>query len=150
MFIKYCIYPLYSVLLFIHNGLLCETTITFTISRQLKYMNIIMAPYLNIIVLICCNKVGAKVFSYCLYKGKYYFFDIIFYLFTICIDSTGCGFDPHSRRWNIYLNLYFHFFALVLRLSAALSSPEFSRKWGTQSLNTRFLRPTLLCAGYSM
>ena len=41
--------------------------------------------------------------------------------------------------------LYFHFFALVSRQSAALSSatqhampPEFGRKWGTECLNTRF------------
>ena len=39
--------------------------------------------------------------------------------------STGSGFDPssnESRTRNIYLNLYFHFFALVSRQSAALSS----------------------------
>ena len=41
------------------------------------------------------------------------------------------------------------------RLSAALSSatqhampPEFNRKLGTESLNTRFPLPTPLCAGY--
>ena len=69
--------------------------------------------------------------------------------------STGCGFDPHSRRCYIYLNLYFHFFALVSRQSASLSSatqhampPEFGRKSGTECLNTRFPLPTLLCAGY--
>ena len=28
----------------------------------------------------------------------------------VTVKSTGCGFDPHSRRLNIYLNLYFHFF----------------------------------------
>ena len=73
---------------------------------------------------------------------------------SVTVKPTGCGFDPHSRRWNIYLNLYFHFFALVSRLSAALSSatqhatpPEFGRKWGTECLNTRFPLPTLLCAG---
>ena len=71
---------------------------------------------------------------------------------SVTVKPTGCGFDPHSRRWNIYLNLYFHFFALVSRLSAALSSatqhampPEFGRKWGTEWLNTRFPLPTLLC-----
>ena len=26
----------------------------------------------------------------------------------VTVKPTGCGFDPHSRRWNIYLNLYFH------------------------------------------
>ena len=71
--------------------------------------------------------------------------------------STGCEFDPHSRRWNIYLNLYFHFFALVSRQSAASSSAtqhamlsEIDVKWGTECLNTRFPLPTQLCAGYSM
>ena len=79
---------------------------------------------------------------------------------SVTVKSTGCGFDPHSRRYrerNIYLNLYFHFFALVSRLSAALSSatqhampPEFGRKWGTECLNTRSPLPTLLFAGYSV
>ena len=53
----------------------------------------------------------------------------------VTVKSTGCGFDLHSRRWNIYLNLYFHFLVLVSRQSAALSSaiqqampPEFGRK----------------------
>ena len=72
--------------------------------------------------------------------------------------STGCRFDPHSRKWNIYLHLYFHFFALVSRKSAVLSSvtqyatpPELGEKWGTTvCLNTRFPLPTLLCAGYSV
>ena len=35
------------------------------------------------------------------------------------IKSTGCGFDPHSKRWNINLNLYFHFFILVSRQNAS-------------------------------
>ena len=75
----------------------------------------------------------------------------------VTVTTTGCGFDPHSRRCNIYLNLYFHFCALVSRLSAALSSatqhampPEFVRKWGTECLITRFPLLTLLCAGYSV
>ena len=49
----------------------------------------------------------------------------------------------------------FHFFALVSRQSAVLSSatqlampPEFGGKWRTECLNTRFSLPTLLCAGY--
>ena len=76
---------------------------------------------------------------------------------SVTINPTGCGFEPHSRRWNIYLNVYFHFFALVSRSSAALSSvtqhampPELGRKWGTECLNIRFPLPTLLCAGYSV
>ena len=41
---------------------------------------------------------------------------------TNYVKSTGCGFDLYSRKLNIYLHLYFHFFALVSRQSAALSS----------------------------
>ena len=62
------------------------------------------------------------------------------------IKLSGCGFDPHSRKWNIYLRLCFHFFALVSRQSAALSfatqhamPPELGGKWGTECLNTKFL-----------
>ena len=50
----------------------------------------------------------------------------------------------------MYLNLYFHFFALVSGQSTALSSatqhaksPEFSGKWGTERLNTKFHLATL-------
>ena len=76
---------------------------------------------------------------------------------SVTLKPTGCGFDPRSRRWNIYLNLYFRFFALVSRTSAALSSatqhampPEFGKKWEMECLNTRFPLPTLLCAGYGV
>ena len=55
---------------------------------------------------------------------------------SVTVNKTGCGFDHHSRKWNIYLNLYFHFFALVSRQSATLSSasqhampPGFSGNW---------------------
>ena len=34
---------------------------------------------------------------------------------SVTVKSTGCGFDPHSRKWNIYLHLYLHLFALVSR-----------------------------------
>lgn len=34
---------------------------------------------------------------------------------SVAVNATGCGFDPHSRRCNIYLHLNFHFFVLVLR-----------------------------------
>ena len=33
---------------------------------------------------------------------------------------TGCGFDSHSKICNIYLNFYFHFFALVSWYKAVL------------------------------
>ena len=41
---------------------------------------------------------------------------------SVTVKPTGCGFDPPSRRWNIYLLLYFHFLVLVSKQSAALSS----------------------------
>ena len=41
---------------------------------------------------------------------------------SVTVNTTGCGFDPHSRRRNIYLNVNFHFLALVSRQSAALNS----------------------------
>ena len=70
---------------------------------------------------------------------------------SVTVNPTGCGFDPYSRRWNIYLNLYFHFFALVSRQTTQHAMPpEFDRKWGTECLNTRFRLPTLLFAGYSV
>ena len=76
---------------------------------------------------------------------------------SVSVKPTGCGFDPHSKRWNIYLNLYFHFFALVSRQSTTLSSatqhempPEIGRKWETERLSTRFPLLTLLCAGFSV
>ena len=73
---------------------------------------------------------------------------------SVTVKTTGCGFDPYSRRCNIYLNLYFHFLALVSRLSAALTQrampSKFGRKWVTECLNTRFPLNTLLCAGYSV
>ena len=41
---------------------------------------------------------------------------------SVTVKSAGCGSDPNSVIWNIYLNLLFHFFALVSRQSATLSS----------------------------
>ena len=41
---------------------------------------------------------------------------------SVTVNVTGCGIDLRSRKSNIYLNLYFHFFALESRQSAALSS----------------------------
>ena len=73
---------------------------------------------------------------------------------SVTVNATGCGFDPHSRTWNIYLNVYFHFFALMSRQSAALSPATQHAmpggKWWTECLNTRFPQPTPLCAGYSV
>ena len=60
----------------------------------------------------------------------------------VTVNATGFEFDRHSKKLNIYFNLYFHFFALVSRQSAALSSPnqhvippEFGRKWETEYLS---------------
>ena len=76
---------------------------------------------------------------------------------SVIVKSTGCRFDSHSMKFNIYLHLYFHFFALVSRQSAALSSatqyampPEPGGKWLTECLNPRFPLPTLLCPEYSV
>ena len=75
---------------------------------------------------------------------------------SILLYAMGCGFDPHSRKRNIYLNLYFHFFVLVSTQRAALSSAtqhaifELGGKWGTECLNTTFPLATLLYAGYSV
>ena len=41
---------------------------------------------------------------------------------SVAVNATGCGFDSHSKKLNIYLNLYFRFFTLVSRQRAALSS----------------------------
>ena len=40
---------------------------------------------------------------------------------VLTVKVTGCGFDPHSLKLNVYLNFYFNF-ALMLRQSAALKS----------------------------
>ena len=72
---------------------------------------------------------------------------------NVTVKLTGCRFNAHSTRLNIYLNLYFHFFALVSRQSMALSTatqyampPESSRKWRTECLNTSIAPPV----GYSV
>ena len=79
---------------------------------------------------------------------KYYNIRIIYEAQSVTVKSTGCGFNRHPRKWNIYLHLYFHFFVLVSRQSAVLIfatqhaiSPELGGKWGTECLNTRFLLP---------
>ena len=61
---------------------------------------------------------------------------------SVTVKSIGCGFGPQSRKLNIYLHLYFHYFALVSRQNAALSSathhamPQgLGGKWGTECLH---------------
>ena len=76
------------------------------------------------------------------------------------VKSTGCGFDPYSRKINVYLHLYFHFFALMSRPlnTQCLPMPKLGGKWRTECLNTRFPFPRVgrgnlvlrLSAGYSV
>ena len=49
---------------------------------------------------------------------------------SVTLNATGCGFDPHSRKCNIYLNIYFHFFSRLSRHSAALSASTMRWKMG--------------------
>ena len=63
----------------------------------------------------------------------------------VTVNVTGCWFDPHSKKINIYINLYFHFL-LVKRQSAALPS----RILLTECFNTMFSLPILLCAEHSV
>ena len=97
------------------------------VMRQFKYINIIKCCDLNV---EASRGAGAQI---------------------VTVKSTGCGFEPYSRKLNIYLHLYFHYFALVSRQTAALSSathhampPELSGKWGTEYIHTRCTLPTLL------
>ena len=63
---------------------------------------------------------------------------------NVTVNMTGCGFDLHSRKRNIYFNLYLNFFALVSRQTAALSSatqhaipPESGGKLKEESISKR-------------
>ena len=106
----------------------------------------------------CCNQtfiVAILSFLSCYYYILVYFEAVVAQGHENVTSLTGCGFDPHSRKWNIYINLYFYLFALVSRQRAELSSdaqhatlPNFGEKWGVECLNTRFPLPTLLCEEY--
>ena len=70
---------------------------------------------------------------------------------------TGCGFDPHSRRCNIYLNLYFYFLRSGVQAKRSVEFCHLIRnvsgirqKVGNGVSFTTFPLPTLLCAGYSV
>ena len=77
---------------------------------------------------------------------------------TKCDCKTNwLWFRSSLEEMKYLLKLYFYFFALVSRQSAAVSSEtqhampsEFGRKWGTECLNTRFPLSIPLGAGYSM
>ena len=74
----------------------------------------------------------------------------------VTVNETGCGFYRHARKWNIYLNSYFNFFALVSWKNAVVfrhsirNASRIRWKLETECLNTRFSPPTLLCAEYSV
>ena len=72
----------------------------------------------------------------------------------VTVNVTGCGYDPHSRKGNIYFNFYFLFIALESRQSATLRSatvhampPELGGKYETKCFNTRFPLLTLVFVG---
>ena len=59
---------------------------------------------------------------------------------SVTVKPTGCWSDPHSRRWNIYLNLYFHFFAPVSKIKRGVefchstrNASRIRHKVGTES-----------------
>ena len=67
------------------------------------------------------------------------------------VSAVGCGFDSHSRKWNVCLNLYFDFYS-VSRQNAALSyatehaiPPEFDGKCLNASVS--FVSLCLYCCG---
>ena len=60
---------------------------------------------------------------------------------SVTVKSTG--FDPHTRKGNIFFHLYFHF---CVKAKRGVEFRHSTRK----CLNTRFPLPTLLCAGNSV
>ena len=69
----------------------------------------------------------------------------------VTVNATGCGLNPHSRKWNIYWNFYF-----ISSLWCRRWDPSFntqclnSAENRERSLTTKFPLPTLQCAGYSV
>ena len=68
---------------------------------------------------------------------------------SVTVKSTSYGFDPHSKKLNIYLNVniyltsslprHFHFFALVSKQRSATQHAKHELgKWGKECLNTRY------------
>ena len=70
---------------------------------------------------------------------------------SVTVKSTGCEFDSHSRKWKIFSNLYFHFFALVSWQSAALrfatrhAMPQQSSEYSAESGERNVLTLDSLC-----
>ena len=129
--------------------LLIYLKVMLTFSAKHAIFHFTMTPLIQYVVCILYIEISARYI--------YIYIDIHIYTSrgaaaqSVTVKPTGCGFDLHSRRWNIYLNLYFHFFALVSRQSATLSSAEKnSAESGTECFSTRFPLPTLLRAGYSV
>ena len=58
------------------------------------------------------------------------------------VKLTGCGFDRHSKKLNIYLHLYSHVFATQHAMP-----PDLGGKGGTECLSTRFPSDYLAVCG---
>ena len=67
--------------------------------------------------------------------------------YEVSLKSTGCGFDPLSRKSNIYLYLYFHFVALVAKRGVEFRhlTRTASRNGRTECLNTGFFAYPAVC-----
>ena len=63
----------------------------------------------------------------------------------VTVSSTGCGFNPHSRKLNVYLNFYFYFCCGVEAKSGVQFRDSICNAFkihsenGTECLNTSFL-----------
>ena len=82
--------------------------------------------------------------------------NIIIFIF-LTVKPTGCGFDLHSRRWNIYIKRIFPFLRSGVEAKRDVESCHLTRntsrirqKVGNGLSYTRFPLLTLLCAGYSV
>ena len=76
---------------------------------------------------------------------------------SMTIKPTGCGFDPHSRRWNFYLKFIFPFLRSGVEVKRGVEFCHLTRKAsrirqkvGNGVSYTKFPLPTLLWVGYSV
>ena len=44
----------------------------------------------------------------------------------VTVNVSGCEFDPHSRKWNIYLNVYLNFLRSAVEVKAQRWFPAFN------------------------
>ena len=66
------------------------------------------------------------------------------------VKANGCGFDPHPRKLNFYLNLSLHFFTLVMNQIAVCLPPHSTQCVARVSYYTRLPLPSLQYAGYNV